>query len=623
MYKPGDLSATKKFLEEKGDELTWEVEIKSTQGTDGYVNFSEIYDDPKITSATILSVVDGNNNPVQYQTSGNEIILPQMGINSTYKVQVSTKLNGPAGPDTIKNKAHVESTDSFGEPLVVEPEATRQGKTPTIQKQGEYTDDFTKVKWTITLNTNHEELGDMWLEDLLQDTSSSDSNKKDEISLSGATLSPDTGYKIENGRIVFDKGNKNDYTITVYTDAHSGADNEHNDIYLKRNKPDNPGETVAHDDASVQLPEPGLTKSGVVDGSDDVWTIVVNSEHRKLSGWTLYDYLLEDDWNTQRAAVSLSDATISPADGFTRTGEGGKDITFTDEAGTREYTITVRTPADETRRTEINRAYLQPSNPYKSPKTATAQVEHVERISKWANNYNEETRSATFVVQVNPYYVDMSGYTLTDSITSTLPTGWTIKNIHVKVNDANDTPYNTIGAAIDAINQGMNSEEGKTAWYLLYYDVEVPAGTEPGTSFTNIASVTKDGRGQSDTGTMTVTKNEGNYVQKNGNIENGRVKWTININSNYMDMTGWTFGDTPDASVGDAVQDAVIRVNDSNQETVSASNITELVAAVNAKIGALTANEDTKRSKITVEYYTPADLTIGVDAVNTARVNDV
>ncbi|HFU3804614.1 TPA: Cna B-type domain-containing protein [Streptococcus suis] len=201
--------------------LNYTVEVSSNKGTKDVVNLTDTLkvDGFKIESFEKLSVIrtDSNGTTADLTNSTNlnysngkfTTQLPKLSANQKYKITYRYKISGfPAGKSTnIGNGLDLTTPDIPNQHQDKHLEVYRN----KIGKSGSYDKDTNKIKWTITVNENHNDIAGAELKDTMIAQASDV-----QITPSDGATKTATGYTFS----ATDGGkNTNKYVITYTTDA--------------------------------------------------------------------------------------------------------------------------------------------------------------------------------------------------------------------------------------------------------------------------------------------------------------------------------------------------------------------------------------------------------------------
>lgn len=354
-----DISASKSTDGNVNDgKLTYQVTISTKKGTPSPIQFTDTIQTDGLKLGTPVVKVDGQERQATWNADTGTITmndLPGLNPGQTHTIEYTYDvIDYPAAVMNPNNTLTVKAKDEERKQEVTDEKkvSTQIDKTHTAAKVGKL--EGSRIKWTITLNDHRSDITGATLTDEMFQTLSTGSN---------ITVSPDSGYTWENGKITFSEveGKKNNqrYTITYYTDA--PEDENVKEVINKASfdpDPDTPGDEIERE-AKVGV---GIdaAKSGTYDASQGTitWVITVNAKKRNIAG-----AVLTDDMLTHALENSIQ---VSPASDYQlSTDESGKvSITFQPadgEVNTNTYTVTYTTAAGPAlaARTVSNTAHLK------------------------------------------------------------------------------------------------------------------------------------------------------------------------------------------------------------------------------------------------------------------------
>ena len=354
-----DISASKSTDGNIDDgKLTYRVTISTKKGTPSPIQFTDTIQADGMALGTPVVKVDGEERQATWNADTGTITmndLPGLNPGQTHTIEYTYDVTDyPAAVMNPNNKLTVKAKDEGRKQEVTDEKnvSTKIDKTHTAAKVGKL--EGSRIKWTITLNEHRSDITGATLTDEMFQTLSAGSE---------ITVSPASGYTLENGKITFNEvdGKKNNqrYTITYYTNA--PEDENVKEVINKATfdpDPDNPGDEIEKEGkVGVGI---DAAKSGTYHASQGTitWVITVNAKQRNIAG-----AVLTDDMLTHAQENSIQ---VSPASGYQlgTDGSGKVSITFqpvNGEVNNNTYTITYTTAASPAlaSRTVSNTAHLK------------------------------------------------------------------------------------------------------------------------------------------------------------------------------------------------------------------------------------------------------------------------
>lgn len=338
--------------------LTYQVTISTKMGTPSPIQFTDTIQTDGLKLGTPVVKVDGQEHQATWNADTGTITmndLPGLNAGQTHTIEYTYDVTDyPAAVMNPNNTLTVKAKDDGRKQEVTDEKkvSTKIDKTHTAAKVGKL--EGSRIKWTITLNDHRSDITGATLTDEMFQTLSAGSD---------ITVSPASGYTLENGKITFSEveGKKNNqrYTITYYTDAP-----EDENVKEVKNKakfdpdPDTPDDDIKMEEkVGVGI---DAAKSGTYNASQETitWEITVNAKKRNIAG-----AVLTDDMLTHALEGTIQ---VSPNSGYVQnTDTDGKvSITFQaveGEANTNTYKITYTTAAGPAlaARTVSNTAHLK------------------------------------------------------------------------------------------------------------------------------------------------------------------------------------------------------------------------------------------------------------------------
>ena len=387
--------------------------ISTEKGTPNPIQFTDTIHADGMTLGKPVVKVNGQEHQATWNADTGTITmndLPGLSPGQTHTIEYTYDVTDyPAAVMNPNNTLTVKARDDGRKQEVTDEKkvSTKIDKTHTAAKVGKL--EGSRIKWTITLNDHRSDITGATLTDEMFKTLSTGSD---------ITVSPDSGYTLENGKITFSEveGKKNNqrYTISYYTDA--PEDENVKEVINKADfdpDPDTPDDDIKMEEkVGVGI---DAAKSGTYNASQETitWEITVNAKKRNIAG-----AVLTDDMLTHALEGTIR---VSPNSGYVlnKDTEGKVSITFQaidGEVNTNTYKITYTTAA--------------------SPALAARTVSNTAHLKK-----GDHEEKVTAEVKIDSGgSVDKSSGTLTlsgDKTTGVLP--WTV-TIHVP---AGGIPVNT------------------------------------------------------------------------------------------------------------------------------------------------------------------------------------
>lgn len=350
--------------------LTYYVTISTEKGTPNPIQFTDTIKADGMTLKKPVVKVNGENHQADWTwddgTKTGTITmndLPGLNKGQHYEIEYTYDVTDyPAAEMKPENKLIVKAEDKERKQEVSDEKkvTTKIDKRHTAAKVGKL--EGSRIKWTITLNDHRSDITGATLTDEMFKNLSADSN---------ITVSPDKGYTLENGKIIFNlvdgKENNQRYTITYYTDAPEDEnEKEVKNMATFDPDPEKPGDEI-EEEAKVGV---GIdaAKSGTYDASKGTitWVITVNARKRDIAGAVLTDDMLTYALpGTIRVEITKGNADELSGSYVQNTDADGKvSITFqpvNGGANTNTYKITYTTAASPAlvARTVSNTAHLK------------------------------------------------------------------------------------------------------------------------------------------------------------------------------------------------------------------------------------------------------------------------
>lgn len=566
------------------NKITYTVTVDTTKGTPDPLNLTDILtaqglevDKVEIGSVTRINDRDQWGNPIynngvadqttltkgnsatgdQYtfsydSTNGIQMNLPGLkkgtsGNGQKYTITYDVYLKEPAAGAsyTVGNKATVTGTDnSKGETVTDSAEAsTTIDKSLTLQKYGTYDKAADKIKWTITVNQNGNNIAGATLKDSM-------------FTGQTVTVSPDSGYTLNGDTITFSSGdgdtNTQTYTITYEKDAPGVG--EDGTVTVENTATVTPpgGGTSVEVKAPVTIDKNmKMVKTGTYDKATDTitWTITVNENGNDIAGAELTD--------TMFSSVQADSIKVSPSqDGMTITQNSDgtiQKITFSAPEGgttnTQTYTITYTTPSgiDANASGTVTNTATFDSKPGEEGGEITSGpgvwVDRTVDLDKSGGWYDSSTNRIYWKIDVNTKGNNIKGYTLTDHMlaqavdeTLTIKIGY--NPVDINSTDNGFTINKDADGKITSITFAAIGETGaNTNHYTIEYYTEAKPGWNS-TTVTNTATLTPpDGTPITDEQTSSIPadgsvykKCQGATALVPGGDSNITITWRTEIN---------------------------------------------------------------------------------------------
>lgn len=338
--------------------LTYQVTISTEKGTPNPIQFTDTIQTDGLKLGTPVVKVNGQEHQATWNADTGTITmndLPGLSPGQSYEIEYTYDVTDyPAAVMNPNNTLTVKAKDDGRKQEVTDEKkvSTKIDKTHTAAKVGKL--EGSRIQWTITLNDHRSDITGATLTDEMFQTLSAGKD---------ITVSPASGYTLENGKITFNEveGKKNNqrYTITYYTDA--PEDENLKEVINKADfdpDPDTPDDDIKMEEkVGVGI---DAAKTGTYNASQETitWEITVNAKNRNIAG-----AVLTDDMLTHALEGTIQ---VSPDSGYQiSTDESGKvSITFQEVGGkpnTNTYKITYTTAASPAlvARTVSNTAHLK------------------------------------------------------------------------------------------------------------------------------------------------------------------------------------------------------------------------------------------------------------------------
>ena len=442
-----DISASKSTDGNIDDgKLTYRVTISTKKGTPSPIQFTDTIQTDGMTLGTPVVKVNGQERQATWNADTGTITmndLPGLNPGQTHTIEYTYDVTDyPAAVMNPNNTLSVKAKDEDRDQEVKDEKTvhTEINKKHTAAKVGKL--EGSRIQWTITLNDHRSDITGATLTDEMFQTLSTGSD---------ITVSPDSGYTLENGKITFSEveGKKNNqrYTITYYTDA--PEDENLKEVINKADfdpDPDTPDDDIKMEEkVGVGI---DAAKSGTYNASQETitWEITVNAKQRNIAGAELTDDML--------AQALTGTIQVNPNSGYQiSTDESGKvSITFQaidGEVNTNTYTITYTTAASPAlaARTVSNTAHLKKGD-HEEKVTAEVKIDSGGSVDKSSGTL---TLSADKTTGVLPW-----------TVTIHVPAGGIPANtqlVDMMGKDSGDNVYMTnlqVKAAVEKFCQALN-----------------------------------------------------------------------------------------------------------------------------------------------------------------------
>lgn len=557
------------------NKITYTVTVDTTKGTPNPLNLTDILtaqglevDKVEVGSVTCVDYTDqwGNTDSStqkvipagdladNYQftydsTNGIRMTLPGLskGIHNygqKYTITYDVYLNEPAAGAsyTVDNKVTVTGTDnSRGETVTDSAEtSTTIDKTLTLHKYGSYDKATGKIRWTITVNQNGNNIAGATLTDSM-------------FTGQTVTVSPENGYTL-NGKTITFSGvdgdtNTQTYQITFETDAPEVQDGT---VTVKNTATVTPpGGTPIDVTAQVTIDKNmKMVKTGTYDKTTDTitWSITVNENGSDIAGAELTD--------TMFSSVQANSITVSPnQDGMTIVSDDTtgtiQKITFSaldGDTNTQTYTITYTTPSGidaNASGTVTNTATFDPTPGTEGGEITSRPGIWVDRtvdLDKSGGWYDSSTNRIYWKIDVNKKGNNIVGYALTDNLFDQIVDG----TLTIKIGGWNSVDINSTdkGFTVNKDEDGKItsitfSAIGETGANTNHYAIEYYTEAKPGwssTTVTNTATLTPpDGTPITDEQTSSIPADGSVYKKCQGatspdEARNISITWRTEIN---------------------------------------------------------------------------------------------
>ena len=539
--------------------ITYTITVDTTKGTPNPLNLTDILtaqglevDKVEIGSVTCVDysnqwgttdsstqkVITAGDSAENYQfiydsSNGIQMTLPGLSegrykCGQKYTITYDVYLKEPAAGAsyTVDNKVTVIGTDSScGETVTDSAEtSTSIDKSLTLQKDGSYDKTTGKIKWTIIVNQNGNNIAGATL---------TDSMFIDQT----ATVSPDSGYTLSEDTITFSgvdgDTNTQTYTITYETDAPEVG--EEGTVTVENTATVTPpgGGTSIEVTAPVTIDKNmKMVKTGAYDKATDTitWTITVNENGNDIAGAELTD--------TMFSSVQADAITVSPSqDGMTIVKDDAtgtiQKITFSALEGgttnTQTYTITYTTPSgiDANASGTVTNTATFDSKPGEEGGEITSGpgiwVDRTMDLDKSGGWYDSATNRIYWKIDVNGNGNNIVGYTLADNMLAQAVDG----TLTIKLSGWHSVDVNSTDKGF-TVNKDENSKItsitftaiGDTGVNTNHYTIEYYSEAKPGwssTTVTNTATLTTpDGTSITDEQTSSIPADGSVYKKCQG-----------------------------------------------------------------------------------------------------------
>lgn len=420
-----DISASKSTDGNIDDgKLTYQVTISTKKGTPSPIQFTDTIQTDGLKLGTPVVKVNGQERQATWNADTGTITmndLPGLSPGQTHTIEYTYDVTDyPAAVMNPNNTLTVKAKDEGRKQEVTDEKkvSTKIDKTHTAAKVGKL--EGNRIKWTITLNDHRSDITGATLTDEMFQTLSAGSD---------ITVSPASGYTLENGKITFSEveGKKNNqrYTITYYTDA--PEDENVKEVVNKADfdpDPDTPDDDIKMEEkVGVGI---DAAKSGTYNPSQETitWEITVNAKKRNIAGAVLTDDMLTHALpGTIRVEIINGNADELSGSYVQNTDTDGKvSITFLPvdgEVNTNTYTVTYTTAASPAlaARTVSNTAHLKKGD-HEEEVTAEVTIDSGGSVEKTNGQLDKTTGILPWTVTihvpaggipVNTQLVDMMG----------------------------------------------------------------------------------------------------------------------------------------------------------------------------------------------------------------------
>lgn len=560
------------------NKITYTVTVDTTKGTPNPLNLTDILtaqglevDKVEVGSVTCVDyinqwgttdsstqkVITAGDSAENYQftynnTNGIQMTLPGLtkgnfGNGQKYTITYDVYLKEPAAGAsyTVDNKVTVTGTDnSKGETVTDSAEtSTAIDKTLTLQKYGSYDKATGKIRWTITVNQNGNNIAGATLTDSM-------------FTGQTVTVSPENGYTLNGETITFSgvdgDTNTQRYTITYETDAPQVGEDETVTVENTATVTPPGGGTPIEETAQVTIDKNmKMVKTGTYDKTTDTitWSITVNENGNDIAGAELTD--------TMFSSVQADSITVSPSrDGMTIVSDDTtgtiQKITFSALEGattnTQTYTITYTTLSGidaNASGTVTNTATFDPTPGTEGGEITSRPGIWVDRtvdLDKSGGWYDSSTNRIYWKIDVNKKGNNIVGYALTDNLFDQIVDG----TLTIKIGGWNSVDINSTGNGftVDKDETGKItsitfSAIGDTGANTNHYAIEYYTEAKPGwssTTVTNTATLTPpDGTPITDEQTSSIPADGSVYKKCQGATSpdeagNISITWRTEIN---------------------------------------------------------------------------------------------
>ena len=514
------------------NKITYTVTVDTTKGTPKPLNLTDILtaqglevDKVEVGSVTCVDytnqwgttdsstqkVITAGDSAENYQftydsTNGIRMTLPglsegsyKFGQKDTITYDVYLKEPAAGASYKVDNKVTVTGTDySKGETVTDSAEtSTAIDKTLTLQKYGSYDKATGKIRWTITVNRNGNNIAGATLTDSM-------------FTGQTVTVSPESGYTLNGETITFNgvdgDTNTQTYTITFETDAPEVGEN--NTVTVENTATVTPpgGGTSIEVTAPVTIDKNmKMVKTGTYNKATDTitWTITVNENGNDIAGAELTDTMFSSvQADSIKVYPSLVGMTIVSDD---TTGTIQK-ITFSALEGattnTQTYTITYTTPSGigtNASGTVKNTATFDPTPGTEGGEITSGPGILVDRtvdLYKSGGWYDSSTNRIYWKIDVNKKGNNIVGYALTDNLFDQIVGG----TLTIKIGGWNSVDIDSTDNGF-TVNKDENGKItsitftaiGDTGANTNHYAIEYYTEAKPGwnsTTVTNTATLT-------------------------------------------------------------------------------------------------------------------------------------
>ena len=517
------------------NKITYTITVNTTKGTPNPLNLTDILtaqglemDKVEIGSVTCVDysdqwgntdsstqkVITAGDSAENYQftcdsSNGIQMTLPGLSEGSheygqkytiTYDVYLKEPVAGASY--TVDNKVTVTGTDSSRGETVTDSAETSASidKSLTLQKYGSYDKTTGKIKWTIIVNQNDNNIAGATLTDSM-------------FTRQTVTVSPDSGYALNGDTITFSgvDGDTNTQTYTITYETNAPEVGEDGTVKVENTATVTPpgGGTPIEVTAPVTIDKKmKMVKTGTYDKATDTitWTITVNENGNDIAGAELTDTMFS---SVQADAIKVSPSQVGMT--IVKDDASGtiQRITFSALEGgttnTQTYIITYTTPSgiDANASGTVTNTATFDSKPGEEGGEITSGpgvwVDRTMDLDKSGGWYDSATKRIYWKIDVNGNGNNIVGYTLTDNMLAQAVDG----TLTIKLSGWNSVDINSTDKGF-TVNRDENSKItsitftaiGDTGVYTNRYTIEYYSEAKPGwnsTTVTNTATLTPPG----------------------------------------------------------------------------------------------------------------------------------